>query len=122
MFFTPYETAPAELALFDWCPYSVMIGYDFTFFYLFSFFLGFSSFQILEPALTQTLADGFEAFVYSVTVCGGLTQRILSDFAMVFVINASSVYFKWFEIFLLFCGLYGYEPYRSLPALPWSKG
>jgi len=121
-FFTPYETAPAEQAQFDWSPYTVMIGKEITKIYLYSYILGFSRYQILEVALTQTQAAVFEAIENSINECGGLTQRIQTDNAKVFVINASRDNFKWNEKYLQFCGHYGFAPSRSLPAHPWSKG
>ncbi|MCX6137504.1 MAG: hypothetical protein NTV54_08435, partial [Ignavibacteriales bacterium] len=53
---------------------------------------------------------------------GGVPERIQSDNAKVFVTNPSRNNFCWNERYLQFCGHYGYEPSRSLPGHPWSKG
>jgi hypothetical protein len=40
----------------------------------------------------------------------------------VFVNNGSKNNFQWNKRYLHFCGHYGFEPSRSLPSHPWSKG
>ncbi len=53
---------------------------------------------------------------------GGVPQRLQTDNARVFVKNPSKNNFQWNERYLNFCGHYGFEPTRSLPRHPWSKG
>ena len=48
-------------------------------------------------------------------------SRIQTDSAKVFVKNPSKNNFQWNKRYLHFCGHYGFEPSRSLPAHPWSQ-
>jgi len=73
----------------------------------------------------RSFAEGMalpEAIENSLTESQGVPQRIQTDNAKVFVTNASRSNFCWNERYLQFCGHYGYEPSRSLPGHPWSKG
>ena len=117
-YFTPYETGPGEQAQFDWSPYSVMIGGNLTMIYIYSYINSFSRYQILEVSLSQIL----EALESSIVESGGLCQRLQTDNAKSFVINASKNNFKWNPRYLNFCAHYGFMPTRSLPGHPWSKG
>jgi transposase len=63
--FTPYETAPAEQAQFDWSPYTVLIGGELTKIYLYSYINSFSRYQIFEVSLSQNSIDLFNASVKS---------------------------------------------------------
>lgn len=120
--FTPYETAPAEQAQFDWSPYTVMVGKHLTRIYLYSYINSFSRYQVLEVSLSQTQADIFEALENSIRYSGGSCSRVQTDNAKAFVKNASVNNFQWNERYIHFCGHYGFSPSRSLPAHPWSKG
>jgi|WetSurMetagenome_2_1015567.scaffolds.fasta_scaffold122617_1 transposase len=121
-FFTPYQTAPAEQSQFDWSPYTVLIGNTLTRIYIFSYINSFSRYKILEVSLSQTQSAIFEALENSLLGCGGVPQRIQTDNAKAFVKNASRNNFQWNQRYLHFCGHYGFEPSRSLPYHPWSKG
>jgi len=120
--FTPYETGPAEQAQFDWSPYTVEIGGVLSKIYLFSYIKGFSRYQILEVSLSENQGAVFEALEKSLLECGGSPSRLQTDNAKVFVKNSSKNNFQWNTRYLHFCGHYGFEPARSLPRHPWSKG
>jgi transposase len=121
-YFTPYETGPGEQAQFDWSPYTVTIGGDLTMIYIYSYINSFSRFQILEASLSQNQGAILEALENSIVESGGVCQRLQTDNAKAFVINASKNNFKWNPRYLNFCAHYGFMPTRSLPGHPWSKG
>jgi transposase len=121
-FFTPYETGPGEQAQFDWSPYSVMIGGNLNMIYVYSYINSFSRYQILEVSLSQNQGVILEALESSMVESDGVCQRLQTDNAKSFVINASTNNFKWNPRYLNFCAHYGFMPTRSLPGHPWSKG
>ena len=120
--FTPYETAPAEQAQFDWSPYTVLIGGERTKIYIYSYINSFSRYQILEVSLSQNQAAIFEALENSIIESEGACLRVQTDNAKAFVINASKNNFQWNSRYLNLCAHYGFAPTRSLPGHPWSKG
>ena len=121
-FFTPYETGPGEQAQFDWSPYTVVVGGNLTMIYVYSYINSFSRFQILEVSLSQNQGAILEALESSIVESDGVCQRLQTDNAKAFVINASKNNFKWNPRYLNFCAHYGFMPTRSLPGHPWSKG
>jgi len=121
-FFTPYETGPGEQAQFDWSPYSVQIEGNLTIIYVYSYINSFSRYQILEVSLSQNQGAIFEALENSLIESGGVCQRLQTDNAKSFVINASRNNFSWNPRYLTLCAHYGFTPTRSLPGHPWSKG
>jgi transposase len=120
--FTPYETAPGEQSQFDWSPYSVLVGGVLTRIIVYSYINSFSRFVIFDAALSENQGAVFEAFENGIIASGGVPRRAQVDNAKVFVLNASHTNFQWNPHFLHLCGHYGFEPSRSLPAHPWSKG
>lgn len=120
--FTPYETAPGEQAQFDWSPYTVLIGGEFTKIYLYSYINSFSRYQIFEVSLSQNQAAVFEALENSIIESEGICLRVQTDNAKAFVINASKNNFQWNPRYLTLSAHYGFTPTRSLPGHPWSKG
>lgn len=120
--YTPYETAPGEQAQFDWSKYTVLIGGSLTVIYIYSYINSFSRYQILEVSLSQNQGAIFEALEESIIQSGGAPQRLQTDNAKAFVINASKDNFKWNSRYLNLCAHYGVKPTRSLPGHPWSKG
>jgi transposase len=121
-FFTPYETSPGEQSQFDWSPYTVTIGGQLTKIIIFSYINSFSRYQVLEGSLSENQGSVFEALERSLIESGGVPSRIQTDNARVFVKNPSRNNFQWNERYLHFCGHYGFQPSRSLPSHPWSKG
>jgi len=121
-FFIPYETGPGEQSQYDWSPYTVIIGKDLAPVYIFLYINCFSRYEIYEASLSQTQASVFEALENSFVECNGVPERIQTDNAKVFIVNASKSNFQWNERYLHFCGHYGIAPTRSLPRHPWSKG
>lgn len=121
-FYTPYETAPGEQSQFDWSPYSVEIGGEITKIILFSYINSFSRYQVLGVSLSENQGAVFEALENGIIESGGVPSRVQTDNAKVFVQNASKNNFQWNKRYLHFCGHYGFEPTRSLPGHPWSKG
>jgi transposase len=119
---TPYETLPGEQAQFDWSPYTVLIANRLTKIIAFSYINAFSRYQIFDVALTEHQGAVFEALENALHESHGVPQRLQTDNAKVFVTNASRSNFQWNERYLHFCGHYGFEPSRSLPGHPWSKG
>lgn len=120
--YTPYETGPGEQAQFDWSPYTVYIGGEFTRIYVYSYINSFSRYQVLEVSLSQNQPAVFDALENSMIESGGLCCRLQTDNAKAFVINASKNNFQWNPRYLNFCAHYGIDPTRSLPGHPWSKG
>jgi transposase len=121
-YFTPYETAPCEQAQFDWSPYTVMIGGKLTRIYLYCFINSFSRYQILEVSTSQNQGAVLEALENSIIESGGSPERVQTDNAKAFVINASVNNFEWNQRYINFCSHYHFNPSRSLPGHPWSKG
>lgn len=120
--FTPYETAPGEQSQFDWSPYTVLIGGCLTNIYVYCYILSFSRYQIFEVSLSQNQPSIFEALENSIIESGGACQRLQTDNAKSFVINASKNNLQWNPRYLNLCAHYGFNPTRSLPGHPWSKG
>jgi transposase len=120
--YTPYETAPGEQSQFDWSPYTVLVGDVRTKIVVFSYINSFSRYQNYEVSLSEDQGSVFEALEQSLVASGGVPGRVQTDNAKVFVKNASKNNFQWNERYLHFCGHYGFEPTRSLPRHPWSKG
>lgn len=121
-YFTPYETAPAEQSQFDWSPYTVTIEGQLAKIIVFSYINSFSRYQILEVSLSENQGSVLEALEKSIIESRGVPLRVQTDNAKVFVNNASKNNFQWNKRYLHFCGHYGFEPSRSLPSHPWSKG
>lgn len=120
--FMPYETGPSEQAQFDWSEYSVTLDKQLIKIYIFTYILSFSRFRVYEPSLSQTQSAILEALENGFIQTGGVVQRVQTDNAGSFVTNASKNNFQWNLRYLNFCGHFGFEPTRSLPAHPWSKG
>jgi len=120
--YTPYETLPGEQSQFDWSPYSILLGGQLSAVIFFSYINAFSRYQIFEASVSQNQGSVFEAMENSLIESGGVPGRIQTDNAKVFVNNASKNNFQWNQRYLHFCGHYGFEPTRSLPGHPWSKG
>ena len=120
--YTPYETRPGEQSQFDWAEYTVLLGGLLTKVYFFRYINGFSRYQILEVSLLDNQGSVFEALENALIECGGVPGRIQTDNDTSFVTNASKNRFQWNARYLHFCGHYGFEPTRSLPRHPWSKG
>jgi transposase len=120
--FTPYETAPGTQSQFDWSPYTVQIHGELTKIIVFSYVNAFSRYIIFEGSLTENQGAVFEAMENSFTESQGVPGRVQTDNAKVFVKNASRTNFAWNERYLQFCGHYGFNPSRSIPGHPWSKG
>ena len=121
-YFTPYETAPCEQSQFDWSPYTVMIGGKLTRIYVYCYINSFSRYKILEVSTSQTQGAVFEALENSLIESGGSPERVQTDNAKAFVINASVNNFEWNQRYISFCSHYHFNPSRSLPGHPWSKG
>ena len=120
--YTPYETGPGEQSQFDWSPYTVSIGGILTKIIVFSYVNGFSRYQVFQVSLSEDQGAVFDALEEGFMASGGVPQRLQTDNARVFVKNPSKNNFQWNERYLNFCGHYGFEPTRSLPRHPWSKG
>ena len=120
--FMPYETQPGEQAQFDWSPYTVLIAGQLTRMFVYSYINGFSRFRVYDVALSENQGAVFEAYENGLIESGGVPQRVQTDNAKVFVHNASRSNFHWNPRYLHFCGYYGFEPSRSFPGHPWSKG
>ena len=120
--YTPYETQPGEQAQFDWSPYTVLVGGQLTKIIVYSYINGFSRFRVYEVSLSDNQGAVFEALENGMIASGGVPHRVQTDNAKVFVTNASRTNFCWNARYLHFCGHYGFEPSRSLPRHPWSKG
>jgi len=120
--FTPYETLPGEQSQFDWSPYTVVVSGLLTKIIVFSYINSFSRYQIFQVSLSENQCAVFEAFEHCLFESQGVPQRTQTDNAKVFVQNASRSNFRWNERYLHFCGHYGFQPSRSLPGHPWSKG
>jgi len=120
--YKPYETSPGEQSQFDWSPYTVTIGGKLTKVIIFSYINGFSRYEVLEASVAENQGSVLEALEKGIIESRGVPLRIQTDNAKVFVKNASKNNFQWNERYLHFCGHYGFEPSRSLPAHPWSKG
>jgi transposase len=120
--YTPYETQPGEQAQFDWSPYTVLVGGHLTKIIVYCYINGFSRFRVYDVALCENQGAVFEAIENGIIESGGVPHRVQVDNAKVFVLNASRTNFQWNPRYLHFCGHYGFEPSRSLPGHPWSKG
>lgn len=120
--FKPYETEPGEQSQFDWSEYKVPIASKLTKVYVFTYILAFSRYRVYEASLSQSQSSIFAAIENSFIETGGVTERIQTDNAKSFVIDASRNNFKWNQNYLNFCGYYAIKPTRSLPSRPWSKG
>jgi len=120
--YTPYETAPGEQSQFDWSPYTVLFSGVLTEVVAFSYINAFSRTQIFDGSLSDTQGSVFEAMENGFIESGGVPERVQTDNAKVFVQNASKNNFQWNGRYLQFCAHYGFEPTRSLPGHPWSKG
>jgi len=120
--FMPYETLPGEQAQFDWSPYTVLVSGLLTKIFIYSYINGFSRYRVYDVALSENQGAVFEALENSLIESGGVPQRVQTDNATVFVQNASRSNFRWNPRYLHLCGHYGFEPSRSLPVHPWSKG
>lgn len=120
--YKPYETSPGEQSQFDWSPYTVTIDSKLTKVIIFSYINSFCRYIVLEASVSENQGSVFEALEKGIIESGGVPSRIQTDNAKVFVKNASKNNFQWNERYLHFCGHYGFEPSRSLPAHPWSKG
>ena len=120
--FMPYETQPGEQAQFDWSPYTVLLSGLLTKIFIYSYINGFSRYRVYDVALSENQGAVFEALENSLIESGGVPQRVQTDNATVFVQNASRSNFRWNPRYLHLCGHYGFEPSRSLPLHPWSKG
>jgi transposase len=119
---TPYHTAPGEQSQFDWSPYTVPMGGRATKVIVFSYVNGFSHSPVYDAGLSEDQDTIFAAIEQGFIESGGVPQRLQTDNAKVFVLDASSTHFKWNPGYLRFCAHYGVEPSRSLPGHPWSKG
>ena len=120
--YKPYETAPACQAQFDWSPYSIVVNGNLTKVIVFSYLHGFSRYRVYEASLSETMGSVFEALESSMIESGGVCERVQTDNATCFVTNPSKQNFQWNRRYLAFCGHYGFDPSRSLPSHPWSKG
>ncbi len=120
--YQPYETAPGEQAQFDWSPYTVVIGDVLTKIFVYGYLLGYSRYRVYWVSLSEVQGSVFEALEAGINQSGGVTQRVQTDNAKCFVINASRHHLQWNKHYLGLCGHYGFEPSRSLPGHPWSKG
>lgn len=120
--FRRYETSPGEQAQFDWSPYSVRIGGIITKVKIFCYLLGYSRYRVYEASLSETQGSIFEALECGIQQTEGVPERVQTDNAKSFVVNASVENFQWNTRYLHFCGYYKFMPTRSLPGHPWSKG
>ncbi|MHA1910273.1 MAG: IS21 family transposase [Candidatus Kariarchaeaceae archaeon] len=120
--YKPYETPPGEQSQFDWSPYTITIAGNLTKVIVYSYINSFSRFIVLEGSISENQGAVFEALEQGIIVSGGVPSRVQTDNAKVFVKNASKNNFQWNERYLHLCGHYGFEPSRSLPGHPWSKG
>ena len=117
-----YETSPGEQAQYDWSEYKVEINGEITKVYVFIYILGFSRYKIYDGSLSETQSSILSALENSFIKTGGIPERIQTDNAGSFIVNASVSKFEWNKEYLRFCGYYGIMPTRSLPRHPWSKG
>lgn len=120
--FTPYETGPGEQSQFDWSPYTVLISGKLTTVFVYAYINGFSRYRVYDGALAENQGAVFEALENGLIESGGVPSRVQTDNAGVFILNASRKNRRWNPRYLHFCGHYAFEPSRSLPAHPWSKG
>jgi len=117
-----YETGPGEQAQFDWSPYTVVISGKLTKIYVYSYILGYSRYRVYEVSLNERAESAYEAIEQSIKEIGGVVQRIQTDNAKCFVIKATKNSLEWNKMYLNLCAHYSFEPSRSLPRHPWSKG
>jgi transposase len=120
--FMPYETQPGEQGQFDWSPYTVFMAGALTRIFVYCYINSFSRYRIYETALSEDQGAVLEALENGLIASGGVPQRVQTDNAKVFVVHAARSNFQWNARYLQFCGHYGFQPSRSLPAHPWSKG
>ena len=117
-----YETGPGEQAQFDWSPYTVVISGKLTKINVFSYILGYSRYRVYEVSLNERAESVYEAIEASINEIGGVAQRLQTDNAKCFVIKATKNNIEWNKMYLNLCAHYSFEPSRSLPLHPWSKG
>ena len=117
-----YETGPGEQAQFDWSPYTVVISGKLTKIYVFSYILGYSRYRVYKVSLNERAESAYEAIEESINDIGGVAQRLQTDNAKCFVIKATKNNIEWNKMYLNLCAHYTFEPSRSLPLHPWSKG
>jgi transposase len=120
--FFRYETAEAEQAQFDWSPYTVLIDGKLVKIFIFTYLLGYSRYRIYNVSLSESASAVYEAIEDSIFELEGAAHRLQTDNAKCFIQNASSNNLQYNSRYLAFCGHFGFEPTRSLPAHPWSKG
>lgn len=120
--FFRYETSEAEQAQFDWSPYTVVIDNKLVKVFVFTYLLGFSRYRIYNASLSDSASSVYEAIEDSIFELGGSAHRLQTDNAKCFIQNASSNNLQYNSRYLAFCGHFGFNPTRSLPYHPWSKG
>jgi transposase len=74
---------------------------------IFSYILGFCRYVIFDISLSDNQGSVFEAMENALRETGGVPERIQTDNAKSFVVNASKDHFKWNSRYLQFCGHYG---------------
>jgi transposase len=118
--FQPYETAPGEQALYDWSPYTVVIGDLLTKIFVYCYLLGYSRYRVYEVSLSEEQGSVFESLEAGIGQSGGVAQRVQTDNARCFVTNASRHHFQWNKHYLGLCGHYGFVPNHKFLFLSWN--